>query len=265
MGATAQLTQDVRTQSRQDVQTLTGFLAMLILLSPGQFYVFQRFLCQGSQFESLGEDDPALRSRRISALPTDSLILWDGWFLQPRLLHALFLLTTIWLRQRMPAHRRRVLGVCFVGTWACHTAVNLRMLYLGVRHPVLAPAMTAIELCLGLSCQTMLPFRLDRRRDDVCAFVAVAVTQGLGALLVVPPEEARIFVTVLAFGSIVPIAMCCLAHERRRLEREAEQAEARAGAFRMINHSSKYAAPSHTAPGGVPCLTRAFGEAGASC
>ena len=126
--------------------------------------------------------------------------------------------------------------------------------------PVEALPSAQLRLVSGIAWVTE-----NRRRDDVCAFVAVAVTQGLGALLVVPPEEARIFVTVLGFGSIVPIAMCCLTHERRRLEREAEQAEARAGAFRMINHSSKYAAPSHTAPGGVPCLTRAFGEAGASC
>ena len=210
--------------TRQDVAVLGAFLVMQVLMAPVQHHVFESS-CLG-QRASEEDDENELRARRFATL-ADGPLYRNRWFLYPRVLIMLAIAATAYLRRRLPDQRKRVLLANFATMWGCHLVVNLRMLYLGVQQPVLSPAMIACQACLGLSCHLMLPLNPHRRRDDVCAFAAVVLAHSVGALLIVPPEEASLFAAVLAFGSIVPVTMRCLAHERQRLERESEQAGAR--------------------------------------
>ena len=203
---------------------LGAFLVMQLLMAPVQHHVFESS-CLG-QRASEEDDENELRARRFATL-ADGPLYRNRWFLYPRVLIMLAIAATAYLRRRLPDQRKRVLLANFATTWVCHLVVNLRMLYLGMQQPVLSPAMIACQACLGLSCHLMLPLNPHRRRDDVCAFAAVVLAHSVGALLIVPPEEASLFAAVLAFGSIVPVTMRCLAHERQRLERESEQAGAR--------------------------------------
>ena len=222
------------TQLRNDQVMNNAILFCIVLMSPAQLFIFDQLVRK--QYTSTQESSQ--RDARLQAIPDVTLSI-DFFCGGARAAQGLLIVTTLACPRRYPNRRTTVIATSFVLAWLLHLTINLRLLYLSVRNPVLSDALVALCSALALCFHVAMPIAPDRLIFDLIAYVAVVAAHVAGAFLLVPIDEAQFFSAVLVISSVVPITLRCTLYERTKLEHEAGHAKVRASAMRMINHSSK--------------------------
>ena len=210
------------TQLRHDRFMNNAILFCIVLMSPAQLFIFDQLVRK--QYANTQESE--LRSARLQAIPDVTLSI-DFFCGGARAGQGLLILTTLGCLRRYPSRRTMVIATSFVLAWLLHLMINLRLLYLSVRNPVLSDALVALCSALALCFHVAMPIAPDRLVFDLIAYVTVVATHVAGAHLLVPIEEAQFFTAVLVVSSVVPITLRCTLYERTKLEHEAGHAKVR--------------------------------------